>query len=61
MKSQTVAPVLMLVLALGLSPGRAAAQDGERSLPTLESLGIGPWSNESGSIQLGLEFSLAGE
>ncbi|HYE89405.1 MAG TPA: hypothetical protein VEA38_00240, partial [Terriglobales bacterium] len=39
----------MLALA-----GPAAGQDGGRTLPTLESLGIGPWSNESGSIQFAL-------
>ncbi|HEX6588731.1 MAG TPA: hypothetical protein VF039_06890 [Longimicrobiales bacterium] len=30
------------------------AQDDGFALPTLESLGIGPWMNESGSIQFGL-------
>ena len=44
------------LLALGVLP--AAAQDGERSLPTLESLGIGPWSNASGSLQFGLSGRL---
>ena len=36
-----------------LAAAPAAAQDGERSLPTLESLGLGGWSNASGSVQLG--------
>ena len=53
-----IALVLPLVAALALSAGGAAAQDGERSLPTLESMGIGPWSNATGSVQLGLSGRL---
>ena len=52
------AHVLPLLLLLGVSAERAGAQDGERSLPTLESLGVGPWSNASGSLQLGLSGRL---
>lgn len=40
------------LVAAGAAP--ASAQDGGRALPTLESLGIGPWMNESGSIQFGV-------
>ena len=45
-----------LLLLLGAAP--LIAQDGERALPTLESLGVGPWSNASGSIQFGLSGRL---
>ena len=49
--------VAALVLAL-VGPSVVHAQDGERSLPTLESLGVGPWSNGSGSVQFGLSGRL---
>ena len=50
--------LLLLALATALGAAPLAAQDGERTLPTLESLGVGPWSNESGSIQFGLSGRL---
>ena len=46
--------VAVASLALLLLASPATAQDGVRSLPTLESLGVGPWMNESGSVQFGL-------
>lgn len=48
-----VVAALTVVALVGIA-APAAAQDDVRALPTLESLGIGPWMNASGSVQFGL-------
>ena len=52
MRHAALALVALVALVGVAAP--AAAQDEVRSLPTLESLGVGPWMNRSGSVQFGL-------